>query len=127
MQNVLAGRALQVQELEAERVKEQLERKREVDELKADWRRYLQELDHEKAQKVQKQLAYRADLDSQMQYLSTIHVCYVDISTICSEQRLIVNCSMGRKIRNFLQKSNFLLMYWCTRNISFMYTSHAPI
>jgi hypothetical protein len=70
----MAGRSLQLQDLEKKREIEEEERVREMILLKEDWKRYLQDLDIEKEERCVKKDQYRTDLDSQVAYNAKLHV-----------------------------------------------------
>jgi len=51
-----------------------VDRQTELTHLKEDWKQYLKELEYEKEAKSKKQQQYKTDLNSQVQYQSTIKV-----------------------------------------------------
>ena len=70
----MAGRSLQVADLEKKREFEEQERIKEMLLLKEDWKRYLRDFDNEKQERVEKQQQYRCDLDCQMAYNNKLQV-----------------------------------------------------
>jgi hypothetical protein len=61
-------------DLKAKRVEEEMERQKEVEHLKQEWREYLREIEHEKELADHKRQQYRRDLDCQTAYQETIKV-----------------------------------------------------
>lgn len=73
----MAGRAKQMEDLNAKREDEEAQYQMEVAKLKEEWKLYLRELEAEKAATAAKQAAYRRELDCQVQYKNIRQVIQV--------------------------------------------------
>lgn len=83
---MLAGRAQQIDDLKALREKEEMERQKELQDLKDDWKLYMQELEAEKQLLQRKKMQYRSDLDCQTQYQGIVKVIIIIIPVTPSEK-----------------------------------------
>ena len=80
----MAGRAQQVDDKKRQRELDEQEKLRELEQLKEDWRQYIQELEQEKLNKEATKAQYVCDLNGQVRYLRKLKVTLRPFKSIIS-------------------------------------------
>jgi hypothetical protein len=93
--DVMAGRALQVEDKRRALEAEEEEKQRELETLKKDWKLYLDELEQERLNKEAKKVQYVCDLNGQVRYLTQLKE-----REYCETQREEKMCELEERLFN---------------------------